>query len=87
MPTFREQVMSKKELAEYAGVSTRTVDRGFGHCLQPFKFAKQVYYNRAQVERHFASILENEGRCDGHCKEVPKLEPDKQRSFRRKRKS
>jgi hypothetical protein len=85
--TFREQVMSKKELAAYAGISSATVDRGLADCLQPFKFAGRVYYNREQVERHFASVLENQGRCDGRCKEAlkPKVEPELKRSFRRKK--
>lgn len=79
MPTFRENVMTKKELADYAGISVSTVDRGLGECLQPFKFAKQVYYSRPQVERHFASVLENHGRCDGRCE----VQATPERSFRR----
>jgi hypothetical protein len=71
MPTFREQVMNKKELAAYVGVSTKTVDRGFGDCLQPFKFGRQVFYSKAQVERHFTNVLKNRGRCDGHCASEP----------------
>jgi hypothetical protein len=83
--TFREQVMSKKELAAYAGVSTKSVDRGLGDCLQPFKFGGKVFYNRAQVERHFESLIKNRGRCDGNCASdaVAVIEPGSR--LRRKR--
>ncbi len=80
MESFRQQVMNKKELAAYVGKSTRTVDRGFGACLQPFRFAGEVVYNKAQVERHFAAVLKNAGRCDGSCNVIA---DQSGRSFRR----
>ena len=79
--------MNKKELAEYAGVSVTTVNRGLSKCLQPFRLGGQVFYDKAQVERHFANVLKNHGKCDGNCAEAPKPQPEIQKSFRRKSKS
>jgi hypothetical protein len=67
MPTFRERVMTKKEVAAYVGVSTKSVDRGFGDCLQPFKLGGLVLFDKEQVIRHFNNVLKNRGRCDGDC--------------------
>jgi hypothetical protein len=75
MERFADQVFTRKQLADYVGVSVATVDRGFGSCLQPFRIGGMVVFDRAQAERHFKSVLANRGECDGNCKSQVNAEP------------
>jgi hypothetical protein len=81
-----DKLLDRNEVAALLQISKSALEKGYFDCLVEIRHGGKILFNPHQVLAHRNILWAGED-CKGRCREAlkPKVEGEKQRSFRRKK--